>query len=43
MKNIRQLKQIIDEYTGDKETSIKLVMLRDFSNDLAKILDKYGV
>jgi len=41
MRNIRQLKQIIDEYTQDKENSIKLVMLKDFSNDLGKILAKY--
>ena len=41
MKNIRQLKQIIDDYTQDKENSIKLVMLKDFSRDLEKILEKY--
>ncbi len=41
MKNIGQLKQIIDDYTKDKENSIKLVMLKDFSNDLGKILEKY--
>lgn len=41
MKNIRQLKQVIDDYVKDKENSIKLVMLKDFSNDLGKILAKY--
>ncbi|MCI8621569.1 MAG: hypothetical protein HFJ50_07755 [Clostridia bacterium] len=41
MKNIRQLKQIIDEYVKDKDNSIKLVMLKDFSNDLGKIIEKY--
>lgn len=41
MKNIRQLKEIIDEYTKDKENSIKLVMLKDFANDLGKILEMY--
>lgn len=41
MKNIRQLKQVIDDYTEDKSNSIKLVMLKDFSNDLGKILEKY--
>ncbi len=41
MKNIRQLKQIIDDYAKDKENSIKLVMLTDFSKDLGKILEKY--
>ena len=42
MKNIRQLKQVIDDYTQDKDNSIKLVMLKDFSNDLGKILEKYN-
>ena len=41
MKNIRQLKQIIEEFTSDKETTIKMVMLKDFANDLGKILEKY--
>ena len=41
MKNIRQLKQVIDDYTRGKENSIKLVMLKDFSKDLGKILEKY--
>lgn len=42
MKNIRQLKELIDEYTKDKENSIKLVMLKDFANDLGKILEMYS-
>ncbi len=41
MKNIKQLKQVIDDYTKDKDNSIKLVMLKDLSKDLGKILDKY--
>ncbi len=41
MKNIRQLKQIIDDYVQGKEISIKIVMLKDLSNDLEKILAKY--
>ncbi len=41
MKNIKQLKQVIDDYTRGKENSIKLVMLKDFSKDLGKILEKY--
>ena len=41
MKNIKQLKQIIDDYSKDKNNSIKLVMLKDFSKDLGKILEKY--
>ena len=30
-----------DDYVKDKDISIKLVMLKDFSKDLGKILDKY--
>ena len=41
MKNIKQLKQIIDDYIKGKDTSIKLVMLKEFSRDLGYILDKY--
>ena len=41
MKNMRQLKQIIEDFTRDKETTIKIVMLKDFANDLGKILEKY--
>jgi len=41
MKNIKQLKQVIDDYAKGKENSIKLVMLKDFSRDLGKILEKY--
>ena len=41
MKNIKQLKQIIDDYTKSKDNSIKLVMLKDFSKALGTILDKY--
>ena len=41
MKNMRQLKQIIEDFTSDKETTIKMVMLKDFANDLGKILEKY--
>ena len=41
IKNIRQLKQIIDEYTSGKETSIKVVMLKEFAKELGYILDKY--
>ncbi len=41
MKNIKQLKQVIDDYTRGKDNSIKLVMLKDFSMDLGKILEKY--
>lgn len=41
MKNIKQLKQIIEDYLKGKEPSIKIVMLKDFSNSLGYILDKY--
>ena len=40
MKNLEQLKYIIDEYTLGKEISIKNVMLKEFSKDLEYILDK---
>ena len=40
-KNIKQLKQVIDDYLKGKDQSIKIVMLREFSNSLGYILDKY--
>ena len=41
MKNIKKLKQVIDDYIDGKETTIKLVMLEEFSNELGNILDRY--
>ena len=41
MDNIKQLKQVIDEYLKGKDQSIKIVMLKEFSNSLGYILDKY--
>ncbi len=41
MKNIKQLKQIIDDYLKGKEPSIKIVMLKEFSDSLEYILSKY--
>lgn len=41
MPNILKLKQIIDDYIQGKETSIKIVMLQEFSNELENILSKY--
>ena len=41
MKNIRQLKQIIDDYIKGKDMGIKIVMLKEFSKELGTILDKY--
>lgn len=43
MKNIKQLKQIIDDYLKGKATTIKTVMLKEFSKDLGYILDKYKI
>ena len=41
IKNLSQLKQIIDDYTSSKDNSIKVVMLKDFSKALGMIADKY--
>ena len=41
IKNITQLKQILDDYTSSKDNSIKVVMLRDFAKVLGMIIDKY--
>lgn len=41
IKNIKQLKKIIDDYTLEKDVSIKVVMLKEFSKDLGYIIDKY--
>ena len=41
IKNIKQLKQIIDDYLSGKDPSIKIVMLTEFSKDLGYIIDKY--
>ena len=41
IKNIKMLKQILDDYLRDKETTIKIVMLRELSKDLGYILSKY--
>lgn len=41
MKNIKQLKQIIDDYLKGKNPTIKIVMLKEFSKDMGYILDKY--
>ena len=43
MKNIKQLKQVIDDYLKGKDPSIKVVMLKDFSKELGYILDKYKI
>ena len=41
MKNMKQLKQIIDDYLKGKDPSIKIVMLKEFSDSLGYILGKY--
>ena len=41
MKNIKQFKQIIDDYLKGKAPSIKIVMLKEFSDTLGIILGKY--
>ncbi len=43
MKNIKQLKQVIDDYLKGKDPTIKIVMLKEFSKSLGYILDKYKV
>lgn len=40
MKNMVQLKQLIDEYVEGKTINIKVVMLKEFSKDLRYIIDK---
>ena len=40
-ENMKALKKLIDEYTEEKENSIKIVMLKEFSRDLDYILEKY--
>jgi hypothetical protein len=38
---IKKLKTVLDDYCKGKETSIKIVMLKEFSNDLSDILALY--
>lgn len=39
---IIKLKRIIDEYYSARDVSIKMVMLKEFSNDLQTIINLYG-
>ncbi len=41
IKNMRRLKQVIDDYIDGKEITIKIVMLQDFSKGLENILKLY--
>ena len=43
MKNIKQLKQIIEDYLKEKEPTIKNVMLKEFAKEMGYILDKYKI
>jgi len=40
-KALKQLKQVIDDYVKGKEISIKIVMLKEFSKEIATILIKF--
>ena len=37
--NMYKLCQIVDDYVSDKKTSIKIVVLKEFSTELRKLLD----
>ena len=41
LENIAQIKNIIDDYTKGKNTSIKTILLKEFSSDLGDIISKY--
>ncbi len=41
IKNIKKLKQIIEEYIEGKEQTIKIVMLEEFAKELENIIDLY--
>ncbi|MCL2341727.1 MAG: hypothetical protein FWC53_01335, partial [Firmicutes bacterium] len=41
IKNIRGLKEVIDDYVKGKDVGIKIVMLKEFAKDLGTILEKY--
>ena len=42
LNNMYKLKQVVDDYIGDKMPSIKIVMLSDFSAALQDIINKYN-
>ncbi len=42
IKNIKRLKQVIDDYIDGKEITIKIVMLEDFAKGLENILELYN-
>ena len=41
IKNMKKLKQVMDDYIGGKEKTIKIVMLEEFSKELGEIIDLY--
>ena len=41
MKQMKKLKQVIEDYVKGKEIGIKIVMLKEFANDIGTILEKY--
>ena len=41
MKNLKQLRQIIEDYLKGKDPTIKVVMLKEFADSLGYIIDKY--
>ena len=43
MENIRQLKQVIEDYVKGKDTTIKMVVLKDFTKELGYILSEYDL
>ena len=43
IKNIKILKQVMEDYLKGKEPTIKTIMLKEFSKDLEYILEKYKI
>ena len=41
IKNIKRLKQVVDDYIEGKEPTIKIVMLEEFAKELENIVDLY--
>ena len=42
LNNIHKLKQVVDDYIGDKTPNIKVVMLQNFSEALGEIIEQYN-
>ena len=41
LPNLRKLKQVMDNYIEGKESTIKMVMLQDFTKELSNIINEY--